>query len=246
MELKDFSWNEPIGNHIDIHSDLACKALYNIYLDYVDYFNFLSVIKERLVEDQEKYNIFADRRSRFFKRIMEQFEGREYSLSSEEQREHQELSYWETKLMLDSESFFIFAKVLMDRLAKLAVCLIDRNDNSIPTQSFTRHKEWLLRPENCPFHPNERYGNIVRNQTNWYDLAVTGIRDKTIVHGNARMRMISYPNYRITKAVRISSFAEENDQIILVKRKYEKEHPGLKDINNLWEVLTYLLNHDVN
>jgi hypothetical protein len=218
MELKDVAWKEPIQSHVDIRSDHGCEALYNIYLDYLDYFNFLSVIRERLVEDQEKYRICAERRSRFFDRIMEQFEGREYRLSTAEQREHQELSYWETKLMLDSESFFIFARVLMDRLAKLAVCLIDRNDISIPTKSFTRHKEWLLRPENSPFHPNERYGSIVRKQTNWYDLAVTGIRDKTIVHGNARMRMISFPNYRITKAVRISSFADENDQIIIVKR----------------------------
>lgn len=205
----------------------------------------LDVIRERLVEDQEKYRILSERHYKLLDRIIEQFEGREYRLSPDEQREHREMSHWETKLMLDTETFFMFARVLMDKLAKLAVCLINRKNISLPTESFTHHKEWLLRPENIPFQPNEQYGKIVRSQTNWYDLAVTGIRDKTIAHGSARMRMISYPDYRITKAVRISSFADENDQIILVKRKYENEYPDLKGINNLWEVLQYLLSHDI-
>jgi hypothetical protein len=147
--------------------------------------------------------------------------------------------------MLDSECFFMFARILMDKLAKLAVCLINRTDISIPTNSFTDHKKWLQKTENIPFKPNEEYARIVRDQSNWYDIAVSGIRDKTIVHGNARMRITTYPNQRITKAVRISSFNEENDQLILIKKKYETRYPELKKVNNLWEVLRYILTHDI-
>jgi hypothetical protein len=243
--MKNFTWKDPISKSINSRSDLGCEALYNIYLDYLDYFNFLGIIQERLREDQKSYQSFSERHHSLLDRIGIQYEGREYRLSSIEQQELQEMDYWETKLMLDSECFFMFARILMDKLAKLAVCLINRTDISIPTNSFTDHKKWLQKTENIPFKPNEEYARIVRDQSNWYDIAVSGIRDKTIVHGNARMRITTYPNQRITKAVRISSFNEENDQLILIKKKYETRYPELKKVNNLWEVLRYILTHDI-
>jgi hypothetical protein len=39
--------------------------------------------------------------------------------------------------------------------------------------------------------------------------------------------------------VRLSSFNEENDKIIVIKKKYELDYPDLKNIFNLWEVLDY-------
>jgi hypothetical protein len=245
LSSKNVIWADPISKSIHFRSDLGCEALYNIYLDYLDYFNFLGIIQERLHEDQRSYQILAEQHHKLLDRIMVQFEGREYRMSSIEQQEYQEMNYWQTKLMLDSECFFMFARILMDRLVKLAVCLINRYDIAVPTNSFTDHKKWLLKSHNSPFEPNEEYAKLVRDQTNWYDLSLAGIRDKTIVHGNARMKIISYPDQKITKAVRISSFSKENDQIILIKQKYETQYPELKNIYNLWEVLRYFLSHDI-
>jgi hypothetical protein len=42
--------------------------------------------------------------------------------------------------MLDYESFFIFSRIMMDKLAKVAACIINNGVNSIPTSSFTDHK----------------------------------------------------------------------------------------------------------
>jgi hypothetical protein len=239
-------WEEPIGKSINYRTEVGCKALYNIYLDYLDYHNFLAIIQERLTEDRKSYRAFADQHHKLLDRIMIQFEGNQCRLTSSEQQEIQNMDYWQTRLMLDTESFFMFARILMDKLVKLAVCLLNCINISIPTKSFTDHKEWLLKPSNIPFGPNENYAKIVRDQTSWYDLAITGIRDKVIVHGNARMRIISYPDQKITKAVRISSFNEENDQIILIKKAYEKNYPELKNINSLWEVLRFFLDQNVN
>jgi hypothetical protein len=45
--------------------------------------------------------------------------------------------------------------------------------------------------------------------------------------------------------VRLSSFTEENDKIIEIKKKYEPGYPDLKNIFNLWEVLDYFLCNNV-
>ena len=45
--------------------------------------------------------------------------------------------------------------------------------------------------------------------------------------------------------VRLSSFNEENDKIIVIKKKYELDYPGIKNIFNLWEVLDYFLCNNV-
>jgi len=43
----------------------------------------------------------------------------------------------------------------------------------------------------------------------------------------------------------VSSFNEENDKIIEMKKKYEPNYPDLKNIFNLWEVLDYFLCNNV-
>jgi hypothetical protein len=181
-------------------------------------------------------------------------EGSLYHLSSEEQQESACMKNWESKLMLDYESFIIFSRILMDKIAKLAQCVINPGRNSIPTGSFTDHKAFFLESRNIPFVPNEKYAKLIREQTVWYDLSLATIRDKVITHGNARMRLIpsyghelrnSRPYVRPVKMVRVSSFKEQNDKIYDIKKKYETDYPELKKISNLWEVLDYILSNNV-
>jgi hypothetical protein len=89
--------------------------------------------------------------------------------------------------MLDYESFIIFSRILMDKLAKVAQCVINAGQNSIPTESFTYHKKFFLKNENIPFTLNEKYAKTIREETEWYELGLAAIRDKVVAHGNARM-----------------------------------------------------------
>ena len=80
------------------------------------------------------------------------------------------------------------------------------------------------------------------------------VSDKVIVHGNARMRSIPFyhreirnsrPYLRPIKVVRISSFGKQNDEIVVIKKKYEDRYPDLKNISNLSDVLDCFLNNNI-
>jgi hypothetical protein len=254
LDLEGFRWSNPLKKLQKEKENSACPAFYNIYLDYEDYLVFLAIIWDRLREDYRKFNEYSDFHDKISEKAKSLPEWSLYRLSPDEVQESFNLNHWESKLMLDYESFIIFSRILMDKLAKVAQCVINAGQNSIPTESFTHHKKFFLKSENIPFTLNEKYAKIIREETEWYDLSLAAIRDKIVAHGNARMRSIPYylrelrnirPYTRPTKMVRLISFTEENDKIIEIKKKYEPGYPDLKNIFNLWEVLDYFLCNNV-
>jgi hypothetical protein len=59
----------------------------------------------------------------------------------------------------------------MDKMAKIAVCLIKLPKAKSPTndadsdESFSKHKEFFLKQENCPFVLNEEYAKLMRTNS---------------------------------------------------------------------------------
>jgi hypothetical protein len=255
MSLARFIWSNPLRNLYEEKKRSKHPDFYNIYLDYEDHLVFLTIIWDRLKEDYTNFNEYSDFHEKLSNKARNLSEGSfPYRLSREEVQELSNLRNWEMKLFLDYESFIVFSNILMDKVGKLATYIIDTGPKLIRTKRFTDHKKLFLQSDNIPFAPNEKYAKLIREQTEWYDLSLAAIRDKVIVHGNARMRSIPYyarqlrgnkPYSRPIKMVRVSSFIQQNDKIIEIKRKYESKYPDLKNIYNVWEVLTYILDNNV-
>lgn len=165
LDLGEFTWSNPLKKLYEEKKNLACSSFYNIYLDYHEYLFFLPIIWNRLREDYSNFNKYSNVQDKIIEKAMSLPEGSLYHLSSEEQQESAYMKNWESKLMLDYESFIIFSRILMDKIAKLAQCVINPGRNSIPTGSFTDHKAFFLESRNIPFVPNEKYAKLIREQT---------------------------------------------------------------------------------
>jgi len=144
MHLEEFSWSNPIVMLYKDKKDSACSAFYNIYLDYEECFVFLTMIWDRLREDYRNFNEYLSFHDKIQEKAKNLPQGSWYQLSAEV-RESSNLRHWELKLHLDYESFIIFSKILMDKLAKVSQCIIDSGRIPIPTNSFTDHKEHFIK-----------------------------------------------------------------------------------------------------
>ncbi len=85
---------------------------------------------------------------------------------------------------MDYKSFILFAKILLDKIAKLVSCIY-KDNNLLPSDSFTKHKKYFQ--DHPHFGKNQAYANLIFNGTNWFDLFLLPIRDKMRIHGNTRI-----------------------------------------------------------
>lgn len=103
-------------------------------------------------------------------------------LSPEELRLHDLAGRISTYLELDMESYFIFARMLMDRLAGLTRHFYGQDGDHPSFRSFSDHRKWLLKPERIPWPRDEEYAQYIRDNTYWYETSLQIPRDKLIVH----------------------------------------------------------------
>lgn len=152
--------------------------LYSRYDDYLIHLQYLEIVWRRLIAD---YNIFYEcivTDDRFHKKLQILQSGKPdhpllYHLTERELHEQKKYDTAYKTLKLDYDSFVIFARILMDKVAKLVMCLLNfsssKHKKPNPEEDFSQHKAFFLRPENCPFTPNEQYAKMIREQTTWYD-----------------------------------------------------------------------------
>jgi hypothetical protein len=81
---------------------------------------------------------------------------------------------------LDVESFFIIARIFMDKIGKMLECYCNIPEGNAVGSSFTRHKAFFLRPENR--HYNLKYSELLESRTTWFELDLLFSRDKLIIH----------------------------------------------------------------
>lgn len=136
MNLEGFSWSNPLRKIYDTKEE---SHFYNIYLDCDEYLVYLTEFS-RLREDYRNFSAYnllkaeSDFHDKMFDKARNLADGCLYRSSPEEIQESTNLRHWEFNLMLDYESFVIFSKILMDKLGKLAGCLINGGVNSIATK----------------------------------------------------------------------------------------------------------------
>lgn len=128
--------------------------------------------------------------------------------------------YYSESYMLDMDSFIIFSKILMDKIIKLTTSLLNENNQrSIPTTSFTKHRNFFAYRN--PSISNQKYAEIIKNETLWYELALLPIRDKIITHGNSRISILGGHTGKKPGLTRTPHFRES--ELAVTKAKNLKE-----------------------
>jgi hypothetical protein len=175
-----------------------------------------------------------------------------HTLSSNQQRIFQDNKASNLVLRIDYESFLIFACILMDKIPRLAASLLHRN---IPTLSFRHHKAFFLKPNNKPYAPNEKYAKLIREETEWFDISLVLARDKLVTHGSTYDIQITRRRRKegiILTLDKVKSsgnedFTKEKEDVIKIKQTYQEQYHELKDVeDNLWEIMYFLMNHDIS
>lgn len=160
-------------------------------------------------------------------------------------------------LEVDYESFIIFANILFAKIALLvASILFEDKKRIIPAGSFHRHKKYFLDNSeefllegNIPGDIKKEYAKLIREKTEWYDLSLGLARDKLVAHGDKYSVAITTNKkggIRIHKENIFGQFNDEAKKIVNIKRKYEAKYSELKNVeDNLWEVMDFLMNYDI-
>jgi hypothetical protein len=81
-------------------------------------------------------------------------------------------------IQLDNESFILFMRILLDKVAVLVELIINHPSKHSLHRSFTDHKKYFMRNRNY----NPRYSCLL-DDTYWYDQYFLVLRDKVLQHG---------------------------------------------------------------
>lgn len=160
-----------------------------------------------------------------------------------------------TYLELDAESFFIFSKILMDRVISLTRYFFEGEaEQPSPTQ-FNDHRKFFLEKEDWAKDPE--YANYIRNETYWYKTLLMTPRDKFITHPqvkrfggvNPHIRGFYFGKDKPPQLVRLQWSGSFKTAPIKeareLKKKYQEKIPGLRKVqDNLYEILEFFINPD--
>jgi len=242
-DLKNFQWSNPLillGNKC---TEKRGNKYTNAFLAHDSYIRYILAIWFRYVLELEQYMNYRkqwnDSRNR---------SPGIYEMSPEDWELYHHQNVLMTQLQLDYESFIIFARILMDKSVAIAKLLLD--DNRIPIKSFNDHKDFFLRPSNIPYHLNDEYGRLVREQTDWFDNCLKPTRDKVMVHSNVPWTGTHESSeggiqFMRTNILSGQSLELEHERMINLKHRYRPIYPELDKIDTLWEIIEFFMNHNV-
>lgn len=132
---EDIRWSNPLAFLSDkiILKDKSvegsCESLYSRYDDYFVHLQYLEIIWNRLITDHNIFRRCYKTQKGFYNKVRKLQEQRpnitlDYRLTEQELKEQSQYDRSYKTVKLDYDSFIIFAKILMDKMAKIAVCLI--------------------------------------------------------------------------------------------------------------------------
>lgn len=142
-------------------------------------FRYLELIYLRYEEDKKNWNQILERLNKFRENL-------ECLSQDELQKESQELGKktisYSTALVLDIDSFFIFSKILLDRIPYLIrhLCKGIVSNQDIAAYSFTDFVDWFI--NNPEFSLDYTFSDEMISFGEWFKNNLKYPRDKLIVH----------------------------------------------------------------
>ena len=96
-------------------------------------------------------------------------------------------------LEYDLVNCLIHSRILLDRAISLARHFL--TGKKLPSfTSFNDHKKFFFKLDE-PYGTHEKYGQYIREKTDWFEMPLKTVRDKFVVHvGTKHMKFLGYPS----------------------------------------------------
>ncbi len=238
--LPNKDWRESLQklkeNLTKYPRDEKTLPLSNAVSECSQYYKYLKAIWRRIIADFDLYTSYLS----IMEKYMKKGEGK-VELEPQDDLVLDSLLQNMVYLKLDYETFFIYAKILMDKLAYLTSFFFGGPSD----RSFSKHRDFFLRTENIPFSLDEEYASHIRDKTDWFERSLKLPRDKIIEHSlpfigaikSSRNGTITLPKLGLGRDLQ-----KVGEDLKTLKKKYEDKYPGLKGISdNIFEITKFLL-----
>lgn len=216
------------------HQKREDADFFSQYMDHNQYFDYLHIIWDRMKSDLKLCGSSH-------KSVMEHGEHTSEKIN--------EYMYAQKLLQLDTESFIMFARILMDKVGKIIASLIQLPKGTYPGDSFSDHKKFFIKPENFKYNPS--YSQFLIDKTNWYEQHLLLVRDKMIAHSKTLYYAFlvssrtGVRNIKMNKGFQISE--DDRNYLLSIKMKYEKKNPAISELPNDPSItLSYLTENHIN
>jgi hypothetical protein len=239
--LTRFQWFDPLSNLCEQYVQ-DNRFTYAI-LGYSTYFEYLSVIWVRFVTEFKQYDDYEEEQTK----LTPKSSGTHVWSSRE-----RELYYLQRTLLiqlqLDYESFVVFMRVLMNKIARIAQLLI--GDILPPHASFYDQKKYFVKHRNGYNDLGKKYEVLVREKTNWFENSLRVSRDKIMIHGDTPWVGIRRSPKRGLQFMRAkiigTDLTEASNAMQSLKDQYKGRYPQLNNVvDNLWEITEFIMINNV-
>jgi len=244
MKFEDSNWRDPLHDL----ANLVYKkwpgdrvAAFNTkYRSYRRTLRYIRLICRRIEDDIRLWSSYNNASERLLGAPGARLPTKSDLLIQERWKEHQFCLY------LDLDDFFIHSNILMDKSASIAAAFLKID----PPRSFSKHKKSLCKRENIPFRKDEDYARHVREDTNWFESDLKGIRDDLVVHEGAFWAIgTSWNRKGLLSVSKMSPFEIKRRHLSVLqglREKYQERLNGIGGLdNNLWVLLEFF-EHDID
>jgi|GEM_PF-5052998 hypothetical protein len=159
---------DPLWVLHDKHGD----DVFYMHAIYYDYYWYLQIIYDRLKNDYNDYKSGLTQASEIFKSS---------GTGSHMLPITEKLANIAKSIQLDTESYILFTRILLDKVAVLVELLINHPNKHELHHSFSDHKKYFIKYRRY----NPKYSHLLDGMY-WYDQYFLVIRDKVLQHGNQR------------------------------------------------------------
>jgi hypothetical protein len=137
----------------------------------------------------------------------------------------------------DTESFILFIRRFLDKVAKLVELLIAIRPPRQIGNSFSDHRKFFIANEMY----NPAYSKLLKEETNWYEQNLLIWRDGIFVHGKTLTTgaLVSATRcIQLRKALGVYQIREKDkEKFVKIRKKYKDRYPELKLAENRFTMI---------
>jgi hypothetical protein len=203
-------------------------SFFNAHSDYFQYLRYLAIIWSRIQNECRQIGVYHSQEAM----ISYEVNPKEWTtlITAKEQLQ--------TQCQCDIETFVMFGRRFMDKVAELIELLIDYPNYKRPEAGFTKHKEWFI--DNQEIHHS--YSDFLEKKTYWYERDLLLLRDKVIGHGGTLTSgaiVSPWTGVGFRKSYGISPLdGRHKERFLEIKRKCEGRYSFIRIPDNPFEMLT--------
>ena len=158
---------------LDFWEPQGSNLMGNFPDDFVDEYREVGRLKDRIYQQIREINLLTCRRMDYINQYRELMEKLRNGVS-DNSLEKEQIKLYEL-IIIDTESYFIYAKLLLDKL----VDIVKHYDKSLKVKNnFTAFQEEIIKNG----YQDKKLENHIKNNTKWFELMIRAPRNIIFVH----------------------------------------------------------------